>query len=211
MIKQRSWGDCGVVALLNALQDNGVTFYNGPGGYESMVSNLNGRDYGITIQEVSSVILELGLVPVHIPLDGFAKESGIANAKASTIDPKDGLFKNWSKAIYQVKTKSGLLHFVYFDGYRIWDGSQNSPVYPKFSDYESVIDAVFILPGTPYSVFVDTDEITKFHSDHLARHKEWIENEELAEQSASLSRKVSEYEAARKVIASFSGSQVDGL
>lgn len=152
MIKQRSWGDCGVVALLNALQDNGVTFYNGPGGYESMVSNLNGRDYGITIQEVSSVILELGLVPVHIPLDGFAKESGIANAKASTIDPKDGLFKNWSKAIYQVKTKSGLLHFVYFDGYRIWDGSQNSPVYPKFSDYESVIDAVFILPGTPYSV-----------------------------------------------------------
>lgn len=150
MIKQRSWGDCGVVALLNAFQDCDIKKYSGPGGYEAMVSNLNGRDYGITIQELSSIILEHGLIPVHIPLEGFAKESGIANAKTSTIDPKDGLFENWSKAIYQVKTKSGLLHFVYFDGHNIWDGSQHSPVYPKFSDYESIIDAVFLIPGAKY-------------------------------------------------------------
>lgn len=198
MQKQRSWGDCGVVALLNAIQDNGISYYNRPGGYEEMVSNLNNRDCGITIQEVCSILYEHGFLPVHIPLKGFASASGIENAKTSSVDPKDGLFGQWSKAIYQVKTKSGLLHFIYFDGSLIWDGSTGSPVYPKFSDYETIVDVVYILPNTPFSIYRNTEEIEAFSDAHLQRHKEWIgSSNESTEKTAA--QKVAEYEAARTI------------
>lgn len=199
MNKQRSWGDCGVVALLNALQDNGVTFYNGPGGYENMVSHLNDRDCGITIQEVCAALFQHGFLPVHLPLDGFGVASGIHDAATCKFEfLKDTFFKEWPKAIYQVKSKSGVLHFVYFDGDYIWDGAPNSPVYPKFSDYESIIDVVYILPNTPFSIYRNTDEITAFSDAHLQRHKEWIESSDDNKEKTA-AQKIAEHEAARTI------------
>lgn len=198
MFKQRSWGDCGVVALLNAIQDNGISFYNRPGGYEDMVSSLNNRDCGITIQEICSILYEHGFLPVHIPLEGFAAASGIANAKSSSVDVKEGLFGQWSKAIYQVKTKSGTLHFIYFDGYLIWDGATNSSVYPRFSDYESVIDAVYILPNTPFSIYRGADEFVDFAEYQLERIEKW-EASLRDSHEKTVAQKVAEYEAARTV------------
>lgn len=198
MIKQRSWGDCGVVALLNAIQDNGISFYSRPGGYEEMILNLNGRDCGITIQEICSILYEHGFLPIHIPLEGFASASGIENAKSSSIDMKEGLFNQWAKAIYQVRTKSGTLHFVYFDGCLIWDGATNSPAYPRLSDYESVIDAVYILPNIPFSVYRGADEFVDFAESQLERIEKWEASlRDSHEKTAA--HKVAEYEAARTV------------
>lgn len=176
MVKQRSWGDCGVATLLNAIGDNGIDYYRTALGYECMVASLNGRDCGITMQEICSVLYDHGFLPVHIPLEGFVSASGIAKAKTSSIDIKAGLYNQWPKAIYQVKTKSGVMHFIYFDGCMIWDSSPGSPSKPRFSDYESVIDVVYILPNTPFSIYRNTDEITAFSEAHLQRHKEWIES-----------------------------------
>lgn len=198
MFKQRSWGDCGVVALLNSIQDNGISFYSRPGGYEEMILNLNGRDCGITIQEICSILYEHGFLPVHIPLEGFASASGIANAKSSLIDMKEGLFRQWSKAIYQVKTKSGTLHFIYFDGCMIWDGATNSPVHPRFSDYESVIDAVYILPNTPFSIYRGTDEFVAFSKSQLERIEKWEASLRNSHEKTA-AQKVAEYEAARTI------------
>lgn len=198
MFKQRSWGDCGVVALLNSIQDNGISFYSRPGGYEEMILNLNGRDCGITIQEICSILYEHGFLPVHIPLEGFASASGIANAKSSFIDIKEGLFRQWSKAIYQVRTKSGSLHFIYFDGCMIWDGSTNSPVHPKFGDYESVVDAVYILPNTPLSIYRGAEEFNAFAKSQLERIEKWEASlRDSHEKTAA--QKVAEYEATRPI------------
>lgn len=198
MFKQRSWGDCGVVALLNAIQENGISFYNRPGGYEEMILNLNGRDCGITIQEICSILYEHGFLPVHIPLEGFASASGIKNAKSSRLDMKAGLFNQWAKAIYQVKTKSGTLHFIYFDGYMIWDGATNSPVHPKFSDYESVIDAVYILPNTPFSIYRGAEELNAFSKSQLERIEKWEESIRNSNEKTA-AQKIAEYEAARTI------------
>lgn len=198
MIKQRSWGDCGVVALLNAIQDNGISYYNRPGGYEDMVSNLNGRDCGITIQEVCAVLFQHGFLPVHLPLDGFGVASGIHDAATCKVKHlKDTFFKDWPKAIYQVKSRSGLLHFVYFDGDLIWDGAPNAPVYPEFSDYEDIIDVVYVLPNTPFSIYRNTDEITEFSEAHLKRHREWIDSK-LDENSKAVAQLIAEYEDDKK-------------
>lgn len=198
MFKQRSWGDCGVVALLNAIQDNGISFYSRPGGYEEMILNLNGRDCGITIQEICSILYEHGFLPVHIPLEGFASASGIQNAKSSSIDMDKGLFNQWTTAIYQVRTKSGLLHFIYFDGCMIWDGSTNSPVHPKFSDYDSVVDAVYILPNTPLSIYRGAEEFNAFAKSQLERIEKWEASlRDSHEKTAA--QKVAEYEAARTI------------
>lgn len=196
MFKQRSWGDCGVVALLNAIQDNGISFYSRPGGYEDMVSNLNNRDCGITIQEICSILYEHGFLPVHLPLEGFASACGIENAKSSFVDIDAGLFNQWNKAIYQVRTKSGTLHFIYCDGSLIWDGATNSPAYPRLSDYESVIDAVYILPNTPFSVYRGADEFVDFAESQLERIEKWEASlRDSHEKTAA--QKVAEYEAAR--------------
>ena len=198
MIKQRSWGDCGVATLLNAIGDNGIDYYRTALGYECMVASLNGRDCGITMQEICSVLYDHGFLPVHIPLEGFVSASGIAKAKTSSIDIKAGLYNQWPKAIYQVKTKSGVMHFIYFDGCMIWDSSPGSPSKPRFSDYESIIDVVYILPNTPFSIYRNTDEITAFSDAHLQRHKEWIgSSNESNEKTAA--QKVAEYEAARTI------------
>lgn len=195
MFKQRSWGDCGVVALLNAIQDNGISFYSRPGGYEEMILNLNGRDCGITIQEICSILYEHGFLPVHIPLEGFASASGIESAKSSSIDMERGLFNQWDKAIYQVRTKSGTLHFIYCDGSLIWDGATNSPAYPKLSDYESVIDAVYILPNTPFSIYRGADEFVAFAKSQLERIEKWEASlRDSHEKTAA--QKIAEYEAA---------------
>ena len=198
MIKQRSWGDCGVATLLNAIGDNGIDYYRTALGYECMVASLNGRDCGITMQEICSVLYDHGFLPVHIPLEGFVSASGIAKAKTSSIDIKAGLYNQWPKAIYQVKTKSGVMHYIYFDGSMIWDSSPGSPSRPRFSDYESIIDVVYILPNTPFSIYRNTDEITAFSDAHLQRHKEWIgSSNESNEKTAA--QKVAEYEAARTI------------
>lgn len=197
MNKQRSWGDCGVVALLNAFQDNGITFYNGPHGYECMVANLNGRDHGVSIQEVCAVVFGHGFLPVHLPLDGFAAASGIKDAATCRFEfLKDTFFKEWPKAIYQVKSKSGVLHFVYFDGCSIWDGALNAPVYPEFSDYDSIVDVVYLLPNTPFSIYRNTDEITAFSDAHLQRHKEWIESSDDSNEKTA-AQKVADYEVTK--------------
>lgn len=144
MIKQRSWGDCGVATLLNALIDNGVSEFSGPDGYDKMV-DLLGRDSGITIQEVCAVLYTNGLVPVYLPLDGFAAESGIHSAftiDQSTLTP--GI--DQPKCIVQVKTKSGLLHMLYCDGEHALDPAVNVSEPQYLGDYESIVDAVFILP-----------------------------------------------------------------
>ncbi|WP_145128065.1 hypothetical protein [Pseudomonas sp. URMO17WK12:I11] len=198
MQKQRSWGDCGVVALLNALQDNGVNFYQGPGGYENLVSQLNGRDCGITIQEVCAALFQHGFLPVHLPLDGFGVASGIGDAATCKVKHlEDTFFRDWPKAIYQVKSKSGLLHFVYFDGDLIWDGAPSAPVYPEFSDYESIIDVVYVLPNTPFSIYRNTEEITEFSEAHLKRHQEWIDSKP-DENSKTVAQLIAEYEADKK-------------
>lgn len=144
MIKQRSWGDCGVATLLNALNDNGVSDFSGPDGYDKMVALL-GRDSGITIQEVCAVLYSNGLVPVYLPLNGFAVESGIRSAftiDQSTLNP--GI--DHPKCIVQVKTKSGLLHMLYCDGDSAWDPAVNAREPEYLGDYEAIVDAVFILP-----------------------------------------------------------------
>ncbi|MBK5417713.1 hypothetical protein [Pseudomonas sp. TH31] len=145
MIKQRSWGDCGVVTLINALNDNGMTFFNGPLGYEQMVALLNDRDSGLTIQEVSAVLFFTGFHPTYLPLEGFQAASGIKNAYVIGNSALQYGLKG-EKAIFQVKTKSGLLHLVYFDGSFIWDPSVNAPEHPGFEDYEAIVDAVFFKP-----------------------------------------------------------------
>lgn len=195
MIKQRSWGDCGVVALLNAFQNNGISFYNRPGGYEDMVSTLNGRDHGITIQEVCAVLFEHGFLPVHLPLDGFAVASGIENVKSCRLKTvNDSFMSDWPKAIYQVKTLSGMLHYIYFDGSLIWDGAVNSPIYPSFSDYASVVDVVYLLPNTPFSKYSPSEERTAFFLAQMEAQKE-IDSCTYESPNA---QKIAEYEAARK-------------
>lgn len=146
MQKQRSWGDCGVATLLNAVADNGFTYFNGPGGYERLVELFEGRNSGITIQEVSATLFFCGFTPLYLPLNGFRTESGITNAHVICTDIIDYAMKG-EKAVFQVKTKSGLLHLVYFDGRNVWDPSPNSCESPKLSDYECIVDAVFFKPS----------------------------------------------------------------
>ena len=149
MHKQRSWGDCGITSLLNAVSDNGVTYFNGPGGYERMLELMNGRDKGLTIQEISGALFFLGFCPIYLPLEGFKSESGVTGAYThdSVSLRLQSPTMNGLPAIYQVKTKSGLLHFIYFDGSFIWDSSPNSPECPGFNDYQSIVDVVYILPA----------------------------------------------------------------
>ncbi len=142
MIKQRSWGDCGIATLINAVSDNRFTYFNGPGGYERLVELFEGRNSGITIQEVSATLFFCGFTPLYLPLSGFRTESGISNAHVIHTEIMDYAMKG-EKAVLQVKTKSGLLHLVYFDGRNIWDPSPNSGEHPVLSDYESIVDAVF--------------------------------------------------------------------
>ncbi len=148
MIKQRSWGDCGVATLLNAVCSKGNEYFSWPGGYERMVELLNGRSTGLTIQEICAAVFELGYVPMYVPLEGFVLASGIANAYThdSAVMLNYTICLKEMPAIFQVKTKSGLLHFVYFDGFQIWDPAHNVIEEKKFSDYEDIIDVVYLLP-----------------------------------------------------------------
>ena len=143
------------------------------------------------------VVFGHGFLPVHLPLDGFAAASGIKDAATCRFEfLKDTFFKEWPKAIYQVKSKSGVLHFVYFDGCSIWDGALNAPVYPEFSDYDSIVDVVYLLPNTPFSIYRNTDEITAFSDAHLQRHKEWIESSDDSNEKTA-AQKVADYEVTK--------------
>ncbi|MGR6496926.1 hypothetical protein IYR97_07965 [Pseudomonas fulva] len=141
MIKQRSWGDCGVAALANSIRFSP--------SYEVALEMLGGRDCGITMQEICSAIYEKrDAIPLYLPLDGFGAEANISNAKTSDfkgILRKSIIHGEDRRAILQVKTKSGMLHFIYFDGKKIHDPSPSAPDKLDFSNYESVIDGVFLL------------------------------------------------------------------
>lgn len=141
MIKQRSWGDCGVAALANSI----ILFPS----YEAALEMLGGRDCGITMQEICSAIFEKGdSIPLYLPLDGFGAEANISNARTSDFEEilrKSKAHNENRRAILQVKTKHGMLHFIYFDGKNIHDPSPSAPETPDFSNYESVIDGVFLI------------------------------------------------------------------
>lgn len=172
MIKQRSWGDCGVAALANSIRFSP--------SYEAALEMLGGRDCGITMQEICSAIYDKGnALPLYLPLDGFGAEANISNARTSDFKETLGKFKahNGNKrAILQVKTKSGMLHFIYFDGENIHDPSPSAPPSPDFSNYESVIDGVFLLDI--------------YHSGGMISSKS-------GEKTAA--QKIAEYEAARTI------------
>lgn len=140
MIKQRSWGDCGVAALANSIR-----FFP---SYEEALEMLGGRDCGITMQELCSAIYERGhAIPMYLPLAGFGSEANISNAKTSSLEEilrKSKVYSDNRRAILQVKTKSGILHFIYYDGKSIYDPSPSAPDNPDLSYYESVIDGVFL-------------------------------------------------------------------
>ncbi|MFJ2712965.1 hypothetical protein ACIOZM_19020 [Pseudomonas sp. NPDC087346] len=138
MIKQKSWGDCGVAVLANAMCDT----------YENTLKRLNGRDTGLTMQEMCAAILgKFNSIPIYVPLIGFNLESGIHDACTLTFDAahKNIMSVQGRRAIYQVKTKSGMLHFIYFDGQKLFDPSTRAPENPVFSDYVYVVDAIFLL------------------------------------------------------------------
>ncbi len=150
MIKQRSWGDCGIAVLMNAFIDNGKDRFTKPGAYEELLYSL-GRDNGITMQELCAQLFDHGFLPVYLPLDGFGEASGIKDVRTLSAGlVRDVYIKRFQKAIYQVKMKSGLLHFVYFDGEMIWDSLKDSPVHPTFDDYEAIVDMVFLFPRAPF-------------------------------------------------------------
>lgn len=147
MNKQRTYGDCGVATLLNALRDNGETYFEGPGGYERLIDAI-GRQNGLSIQEIQAFLfMHSNKLPVYIPFEGFKKASGIADAFTSGAHNPHEFNTDISsqKAILQVMTKSGILHFVYYDGDFVWDPSQSARDYPDFSDYEYIVDAVLLL------------------------------------------------------------------
>jgi len=121
MIKQRSWGDCGIAALSNALAMQVTP--TGPSArifqdiYDYVLETI-GRDSGVTIQEICSVLHARGYLPVYIPFEGFQDVSGINGPEFRKVQELSELFH---PAIVQVKTSSGSLHFVYFDGHVVHD------------------------------------------------------------------------------------------
>ncbi|MDD2005069.1 hypothetical protein [Pseudomonas putida] len=147
MIKQRSWGDCGIATLANAAADNGVEYFKAPFGYELMSELFEGRKSGMTIQEVSSVLYFLGFRPMYLPFEGFRAASGIKESFVTDDEARGCLVKRGEKAILQVKTESGMLHLVYFDGRTVWDPSPSSDaLVQKLEDYEAIVDGVFFKP-----------------------------------------------------------------
>ncbi len=144
MIKQRSWCDCGIATLANAAADNGVEYFKAPFGYELMAEHFSERNRGMSIQEVSSFLYSLGFRPMYLSFDGFKDASGIKESFVIDNEARDCLFERGEKAILQVKTKSGMLHLVYFDGRTVWDPSPNSDaLVQKLEDYEAIVDGVF--------------------------------------------------------------------
>lgn len=182
MQKQRSWGDCGIATLLNAVADNGFTYFNGPGGYERLVDLFEGRNSGITIQEVSATLFFCGFIPLYLPLNGFRNESGITDAHVINTDIMDAAMKG-KKAVFQVKTKSGLLHLIYFDGKNIHDPSPSAPDNPDFSNYKSVIDGVFLFD--------------KYYAGGIVHGRPSMSSSKPTEKTAA--QKIAEYEAAQKI------------
>jgi len=174
MIKQRSWGDCGIAAFMNALFDDGQHYHIRPGGYEEIV-DLFGRDHGITIQELCAALFEYNFLPVHLPLEGFADASGIQGAKCLSAEYLcHSYLGQYHKAIYQVKTKSGVLHYIYHDGCMIWDSLPNSPAYPNWDDYEAVVDVVYLLPNISLRKNVGFDEIAEYLKDYVSGINEYL-------------------------------------
>ncbi|MEJ3588781.1 MULTISPECIES: hypothetical protein [Pseudomonas] len=143
MIKQRSWGDCGVAALAGALTMQINPHGASPEMFDDIydyVEEALGRNNGLTIQEVCSVLHDRGYLPVYIPFAAFHEVSEL-NGKAYQKTSK--LSDLFHPAIVQVKTASGMLHFVYFDGNVVHDPSAAVLNPMKLSDY-TLVDAVFI-------------------------------------------------------------------
>lgn len=144
MIKQKTAGDCGVAALANAItMHNNITE---PSlrlfeiEYEAIEAKF-GRNSGITMQEVCSVIFDNGYLPVYVPLEGFHRESGI---NGNAYQDAEEILTRGHPAILQVKTNSGLLHFVYFDGEKVHDPANSVVGTRQRSDYV-LVDAVLII------------------------------------------------------------------
>jgi hypothetical protein len=144
MIKQKTAGDCGVAALANAITMHHNTNEPSPRLFENEYETIErklGRNSGITIQEVCSVIFDNGYLPVYVPFLGFHLESGV---HGNAYQDAEEVLERGQPAILQVKTGSGLLHFVYFDGKVIHDPSVNVEGVKGVADY-TLVDAVLIV------------------------------------------------------------------
>lgn len=143
MIKQRSWGDCGLAAVTNALTMQANPYNPSQLMFDQMYDALEktvGRNEGLTMQEVCSILHESGFLPVYIPFRAFQEVSGL---NGGAFQDERELSELFHPAIVQVKTASDVLHFVYFDGHAVHDPSIYVPKPVKLSDY-TLVDAVFI-------------------------------------------------------------------
>lgn len=143
MIKQKTAGDCGVAALANAITMHYNTNEPSPRLFEieyEAIERKLGRNSGITIQEVCAVIFDNGYLPVYVPFLGFHRESGV---HGTAYQEAGEVLTRGQTAILQVKTASGLLHFVYFDGKVIHDPSVSVEGVKCVDDY-TLVDAVLI-------------------------------------------------------------------
>jgi len=128
-VKQRLATDCGIATLANAV---GITYEQAHAAYG------DNRAPGVCIQETCAVLLELGYLPVYVPLPGFVKASGLSTAKTAAFS----VLK--SPAILQVLS-NGVIHQVFFDGKQVIDPSPKAPESNSIFVYQSVIDAVFVI------------------------------------------------------------------
>lgn len=116
--------------------------------YEEASALLIGRSSGITIQELCAAIFERRCaLPMYVPLEGFSSASGISNAMTLTREYVSKRISTGSEnrsAIFQVKTRSGTLHFIYYSGVKIFDPSPDSPENPEFTDYDCLVDGIFL-------------------------------------------------------------------
>lgn len=142
-IRQKTATDCGIATLANALN---ISYEKALQSYSPAHAKT-----GVTIQETCAVLHAHGYLPIYLPMPGFRTISNIPNCQTATPFELKNTPLHQAPAILQVLS-NGVVHQVFFDGKHIIDPSPSASNPRQLSDYEALIDLVFVLKPTQFFV-----------------------------------------------------------